>query len=253
MANIVDISNELVQAYNDSSKWSHVWTDIKEQKDANYSTASKITNNQDAPVCVEFADKCPAFNTNYVSTAINTGTYFWEASQVDGGNKGGCLQVPQYGNSGAINDSSCSTTRAGETGYRGDDYSDSVMKYKNGGQNNYNERCTFTRTYCPGNNEPYGTQELIGKNCYYYDYEMRDSKAKVWGTPVSRPTKTCAEGVTGPCYKSNGLSRGGCTSAPVKCSTVPTPSTALRSWWRKASTSTTSATTPRSRSPRSTT
>lgn len=212
MANIVDISNELVQAYNDSSKWSHVWTDIKEQKDANYSTASKITNNQDAPVCVEFADKCPAFNTNYVSTAINTGTYFWEASQVDGGNKGGCLQVPQYGNSGAINDSSCSTTRAGETGYRGDDYSDSVMKYKNGGQNNYNERCTFTRTYCPGNNEPYGTQELIGKNCYYYDYEMRDSKAKVWGTPVSRPTKTCAEGVTGPCYKSCSTLGSGYTS-----------------------------------------
>lgn len=190
MANVVDYSNKLVENYNYASEWSHVWTDIKEQKDDTYSTSSKITNNHDAPVCVEYADNCPVYSTNYSATA---GAFFWESTEASG-RSGGCMQVPDYGNTGVINESlSCSQSRDSITTYRGHDYDDSDMKFTNSAANDYKTRCTFTRTYCDGKAvEKSGDKEKLtsDKKCEYKTYTKR-STGTVRTHTYERDTEDC--------------------------------------------------------------
>lgn len=195
MANVVDLSNELVKAYNRYSKWSHVWTDIDRQVDKGYQSVKSgyYTSTQQSAVCVEYFDKCPQ------KTSSSYDNYYW-SDEVNN-----CRRVPHYGSSSGYGGSpSCQSK---PTDNQGDDYSDGTVTYTNSGANDDSTQCTFIRTYCDGNHNEKASdsEELVNSNtqCKYKTYKTRSTTSKVY-TYKSRPTKTCAEGVTGPCYDSCG-------------------------------------------------
>jgi hypothetical protein len=165
MANVVDLSNELVKAYNRYSKWSHVWTDIDRQVDKGYQSVKSgyYTSTQQSAVCVEYFDKCPQ------KTSSSYDNYYW-SDEVNN-----CRRVPHYGSSSGYGGSpSCQSK---PTDNQGDDYSDGTVTYTNSGANNDSTQCTFIRTYCDGNHNEKSSdsEELVNSNtqCKYKTYKTK--------------------------------------------------------------------------------
>lgn len=212
MSNVVDLSNELVKAYNRYSRWSHVWTDIDRQVDKGYQSVKRgyyISSPQN-DVCVEYFDKCPQ------RTSSSYDDYYWSEEVQN------CRRVPHYGSSSGYGGSPVCQNKP--TTNQGDDYSDGPVTYTNNGANNDSTECTFVRTYCDGNHNEKSTDSevLVNSNtkCQYKTYKTRSTTSKVY-TYKPRPTKTCPKGVTGPCYDSCGT---GWTASGSRCKKKVCPS-----------------------------
>jgi len=163
MANVVDLSVKLVENYNNYSEWAHVWTDLKRQDDGNTTHQISGSSIGDAPVCVEYFHRCPD-------------NYYWSDTGYT------CRQVPNFGRVTGASEDTCAAKPTDHTTDT-DDHEDSIVIYDNSGKNEDATRCTFIRYYCPGNDEPFGTQSLStdNKKCNYWDYELRATKAWEYG------------------------------------------------------------------------
>ena len=179
MANVVDLSSKVVENYNKYSEWSHAWTDLDRQdRDVTTHKISGSVNESEA-VCVEYFDKCPD-------------NYYW--SDIGGT----CRQVPNFGSTTGASLEKCESKPATYSKAAGsDDHYDYGVTYDNSGKNEDATRCTFTRYYCPGNDEPFGIQTLTSdkKYCGYYDYTLKEKKDKV-PDYRTRGTETKVKGTT---------------------------------------------------------
>lgn len=167
MANIVDLSNLVVENYNYYSRWSHVWTDVDKNNDK-----SEFTNSVVTAECVEYFDKCPQ------KTASASDDYYWSDAAGD------CRRVPNYGQT---ENATCESldNNTSYTGYW--DYANGDADYTNSGKNEDATQCKFNRYYCNGHNYTYVVDgEISGSGESYtcsYDRRMsRTTSAKVPGS-----------------------------------------------------------------------
>ncbi len=215
MANIVDLSNLVVAEYNKYSEWSHVWTDIDEQKTAGYLTSQNSSDTlnyfdgSDGIVCVEYFDECP---DNTIGSLLTSSSYDKYDYYYNGTDLSTSCKSINYSGIGTVTSSRCETPEDEDGAW----YSDASPTLVRGtGQNapadtsnKSTTRCDFFRTYCDdggikssnGNTGDAHETYSDGK-CHYNVYEARKSTSRT-RDEEPRPTKTCAEGVTGPCYDS---------------------------------------------------
>ena len=182
MTNVVDLSNELVKAYNRYSKWSHTWTDIDKQVPKGHDGVKYFSSGDSGQgvVCVEYFDKCPQ--------GTSKGNYYWSEEVND------CRMVPNYQAGTSGSGTTGANCQSKPTTNQGDDYHDGTVTYTNGGANNDITQCTFVRTYCDGghNEKSSDSEDLVSNNtkCKYKTYTKRSTTPKV-RTEYTRGTTRC--------------------------------------------------------------
>ena len=208
-ANVVDISNELVEAYNRYSRWSHVWTDVDEQDGKTYNSVKYFEKKDsgDGSVCVEYFNKCPQ-GTTY-------GDYYW-SDEINN-----CRLVRNYQSGATGSGTTGANCLSKPSTNKGEDYTDGPVSYKTTGSdwNSDATYCSFYRWTCDQYKDAHEEDwmDTSTKTCYYYTYYTKETKTqgtKARGTAAktdpdgSGPkSPECPSGTTssnGTCYYSCG-------------------------------------------------
>ena len=182
MANLVDLSQQIVDAYNDYSEWSHAWTDVDRQT----LEKSKFTYNKVGVKCVEYWDSCPS--------NLDGKDYYW--SDNGSGNQK-CRHVPNH-NGGTP---SCEALTNNSTHTDAYAYSDGNPWYNNSSQNNDDTKCQFTRYYCDGD----GLDNIVSAtittsgSTRYCDYSLEKDRSSYDATTTTKDRPSMSTNLDGTC------------------------------------------------------
>lgn len=187
MANIVDLSNEVVKAYNRYSKWSHVWTDIDKQIPKKWNGVDYFSSGDSGQgvVCVEYFDKCPQ--------GTSLGNYYWSTEVND------CRMVPNYQSGSTGSGTTGGNCEAKPDTNKGEDYTDGVVTYKTTGEWNSDATyCSFYRWACDEYKDDHEEDWMnkTTKTCYYYTYYTKETE--VQDTKTRRSTSKSDPDGSGP-------------------------------------------------------